>query len=112
MELPATYKIYEETKAQYERIYPNLKFYTAQNEHHSLELWKTFGPPSRILRWCCTVYKTSPQVKLIKALNPEKERIKILVFDGVRADESAKRSGYGEFPLNLSILLLQMLIQL
>ncbi len=94
MELPATYKIYEETKAHYERIYPSLKFYTAQNEQHSLELWKTFGPPSRILRWCCTVYKTSPQVKLIKALNPEKEGIKILVFDGVRANESVRRSGY------------------
>lgn len=43
---------------------------------------------------CCSVYKTSPQVRLIKALNPEKDKIKTLVFDGVRADESARRGGY------------------
>ncbi|HPP16732.1 MAG TPA: hypothetical protein PKW19_08005, partial [Dictyoglomaceae bacterium] len=40
------------------------------------------------------VYKTSPQVRLIKALNPEKDKIKILTFEGVRADESARRGGY------------------
>jgi len=94
MEIPTTYEMYEKTRAYYTSIYPNLKFYTARNEQHSLELWKTFGPPSRILRWCCSVYKTSPQVKLIRALNPEKDRIRILVFDGVRADESTKRSRY------------------
>ncbi|HPP16735.1 MAG TPA: phosphoadenosine phosphosulfate reductase family protein, partial [Dictyoglomaceae bacterium] len=40
------------------------------------------------------VYKTSPQVRLIKALNPEKDKIKILVLDGVRADESTRRGRY------------------
>ncbi|HPU43868.1 MAG TPA: phosphoadenosine phosphosulfate reductase family protein [Dictyoglomaceae bacterium] len=94
MEIPPTYEMYEKTKEYYTSIYPNLKFYVARNEKHSLELWKVFGPPSRILRWCCSVYKTSPQVRLIKALNPEKDKIKTLVFDGVRADESARRGGY------------------
>ncbi len=94
MEIPPTYEMYEKTKEYYTNIYPNLKFYVARNEKHSLELWKIFGPPSRILRWCCSVYKTSPQVRLIKALNPEKDKIKTLVFDGVRADESARRGGY------------------
>ncbi len=94
MEIPPTYEMYEKTKEYYTSIYPNLKFYVARNEKHSLELWKVFGPPSRILRWCCSVYKTSPQVRLIKALNPGKDKIKTLVFDGVRADESARRGGY------------------
>lgn len=94
MEIPTTYEAYEKTKRYYNSIYPNLKFYIARNEKHSFELWKVFGPPSRILRWCCSVYKTSPQVRLIKALNPEKNKIKVLVFDGVRADESTRRSVY------------------
>ncbi|WP_222914598.1 phosphoadenosine phosphosulfate reductase domain-containing protein [Dictyoglomus thermophilum] len=79
MEIPPTYEMYEKTKEYYTNIYPNLKFYVARNEKHSLELWKIFGPPSRILRWCCSVYKTSPQVRLIKALNPEKDKIKMYI---------------------------------
>ncbi|MCM8783059.1 MAG: phosphoadenosine phosphosulfate reductase family protein [Candidatus Omnitrophica bacterium] len=73
-----------------------MKFYVARNDKHSLELWKIFGPPSRIIRWCCSVCKTSPQVRLLRALNPEKEKekLKILVFEGVRAEESARRSRY------------------
>lgn len=94
MEIPPTYEVYEKTKEYYTSLYPNLKFYVARNERHSYELWKIFGPPSRLIRWCCSVYKTSPQVRLLRSLFPEKEKLKILVFDGVRAEESARRSGY------------------
>lgn len=55
MEIPPTYEMYEKTKEYYTNIYPNLKFYVARNEKHSLELWKIFGPPSRILR-CAVRY--------------------------------------------------------
>ena len=94
MEIPTTYETYEKTKEYYTKLYPSLKFYVARNEQHSFKLWRIFGPPSRIIRWCCSVYKTSPQVRLLKALSPEKDEIKFLVFDGVRADESPRRSTY------------------
>ena len=94
MEIPPTYEAYRQTKKYYQSLYPGLKFYVARNEHHSYDLWKVFGPPSRIIRWCCSVYKTSPQVRLLRTLTPNKQNFKILVFDGVRADESARRSGY------------------
>ncbi len=94
MEIPPTYEAYEKTKAYYQELYPGLKFYVARNENHSFDLWKKFGPPSRIIRWCCSVYKTSPVVRLVRSINPEKHKIKILVFDGVRSDESTRRSGY------------------
>ncbi len=94
MEIPPTYEVYEKTKEYYTNLYPNLKFYVARNEKHSYDLWKIFGPPSRIIRWCCSVYKTSPQIRLLRSLNPEKDKLKILVFDGVRAEESLRRSGY------------------
>jgi phosphoadenosine phosphosulfate reductase len=94
MEIPPTYETYNKTVEYYKSVYPNLRFYVARNEKHSYELWKIFGPPSRLIRWCCSVYKTSPQVRLLKSLFPDKERLKILVFDGVRAEESVRRSGY------------------
>jgi phosphoadenosine phosphosulfate reductase len=94
MEIPPTYETYEETKKIYQTLYPNLKFYVARNERHSYELWKIFGPPSRLIRWCCSVLKTSPQIRLLKSLFPDKKKLKILVFDGVRAEESPKRSEY------------------
>ena len=94
MEIPPTYETYEETKKIYQSLYPKLKFYVARNEKHSYDLWKIFGPPSRLIRWCCSVYKTSPQIRLLKSLFPEKPNLKILVFDGVRADESTRRSKY------------------
>ncbi|PMQ01345.1 MAG: phosphoadenosine phosphosulfate reductase [Dictyoglomus sp. NZ13-RE01] len=94
MEIPPTYEIFEKTKEYYSKIYPTLKFFIVRNEQHSYDLWKIFGPPSRIIRWCCSVYKTSPQVRFLRRLNPEKQNLKILVFDGVRAEESTRRSGY------------------
>ncbi|WP_297213483.1 MULTISPECIES: DUF4007 family protein [Thermodesulfovibrio] len=92
MELPTTYKTYEQTKKYYQNIYPSLKFYIAKNEQPAHKLWELFGPPSRIIRWCCSVYKTSPVVRLIRNLNSDRKKIKILVFEGVRADESSMRS--------------------
>lgn len=94
MELPTTYDVFEKTKVFYQNIYPSLKFYVARNERPASELWEIFGPPSRIMRWCCSVYKTAPVVRLIRSLNSDKKRTKILVFDGVRADESLARTSY------------------
>ncbi|MCM8808464.1 MAG: phosphoadenosine phosphosulfate reductase family protein, partial [Candidatus Omnitrophica bacterium] len=85
MELSSTYQFWEIIKSQY----PNLKFITAKHEKDPLIAWDEFGIPSRIQRWCCTVYKMIPTVKILKQLFPEKT--KILFFDGIRTDESPKR---------------------
>ena len=94
MEIPPTYQVVEETKRAYTARYPHLRFYTARNAQHSLELWRKFGPPSMLLRWCCSVYKTSPVIKFIKDLYPQGGMIKILLFDGIRSEESPKRENY------------------
>lgn len=94
MELPTTYQTFQKTKEHYQNLYPDLKFYVAKNEQPAHELWKLFGPPSRIIRWCCSVYKTAPVVRLIKNLNNDRHKHRILVFDGVRADESNMRNSY------------------
>lgn len=97
MEIPFTYEAVEKTKKEYHKRYPNLKFYTAKPPKTASEFWKEFGPPSRIHRWCSTVTKTAPFAKLIKNLytcQGENKQPAILVFEGVRREESGTRSIY------------------
>lgn len=94
MELPFTYQTVEKNKETYQKLYPNLRFYTAKHEEKAIELWKKFGPPSRIHRWCGSVYKTAPFARVVKEIHEGTEPPKILVFDGVRSEESSRRNEY------------------
>ena len=94
MELPCTYETVEKTKKTYQKLYPNLRFYTTKHEKEAIELWKKFGPPSMILKWCRSVYKTSPFARFVKGMYKENNPPKILVFEGVRSEESHTRKMY------------------
>jgi len=96
MEISDTYRSVEKTRETYKQKYPGLKFYIAKPPRSAIEFWREFGPPSRIHRWCCTVTKTAPFVKLVNDISKKKtnKQSKILVFEGVRAEESEKRSNY------------------
>lgn len=94
MELPSTHEHVGRTKKYYTSIYPTLKFETAKSLHSSLDLWQKFGPPSRIQRWCCSVCKTSPFARFIKQASNGIKQPKVLVFEGIRNDESVRREGY------------------
>lgn len=94
MELPSTYENVEETKAYYQKLYTGLQFKTAKGKLSSEESWQKFGPPSRIHRWCCTVHKTAPFSIFIKNLSNGNRQPKILVFEGVRGEESVRRRTY------------------
>lgn len=94
MEIPYTYENFEETKKKYLEKYPKLRFHIVKPPMDALELWKKFGPPSRLHRWCCTVTKSVPFVNFIKTISQENEKVKIVVFDGVRSEESVQRSNY------------------
>lgn len=56
------------------------------------ELCKVIGPPSRVMRWCCTVFKTGAISRTITSAF--KDKINILTFYGIRKSESASRSKY------------------
>ena len=104
MEINCTYENVEKTKKEYEKRYPGLKFCIAKPPRPAIEFWKEFGPPSRIHRWCSTVLKTAPFQKILKKLFSRKNHnlpIKIVVFEGVRSDESLKRSKYGRIRKNI-----------
>lgn len=89
MELPDTYKVWDEIKAHY----TDREFIAAKAERSALENWRIFAPPSRAIRWCCSVHKSTPALMYLKK-KLRKSAIKVMAFVGVRGDESYSRSFY------------------
>ncbi|MFA5806168.1 MAG: phosphoadenosine phosphosulfate reductase family protein [Melioribacteraceae bacterium] len=95
MEIPPSLDTWELTKNYYSLLYPQLKFHLSQNpQKNTVELWEKFGLPSRVHRWCCTVAKTAPLYRDLKHINGNGKQPNVLVFEGVRAEESSKRETY------------------
>lgn len=70
-----------------------VRILTAKNREKNFEdLCDVVGPPSRVMRWCCTVFKTGAIQKTISSAFKDKTRI--LSFQGIRHSESASRSKY------------------
>ncbi len=70
-----------------------VRIITAKNREKNFEgLCDVVGPPSRVMRWCCTVFKTGAIQKTISAAF--KDKTQILSFQGIRRNESASRSKY------------------
>lgn len=70
-----------------------VRILTAKNrEKNFKELCEIVGPPSRVMRWCCTVFKTGAIQKTISSAFKDKSNI--LSFQGIRRNESASRSKY------------------
>ena len=92
MELSDTYKAVEAAQ----KHYPNLNFHIAKSDYSAQESWDLFGPPGRKMRWCCTVHKSVPTMLKLRELCADGDNVFALVFDGVRAEESERRSHYSE----------------
>lgn len=92
-ELPSSLELYEQVKEQYGKLYPELKFSTARNHEKVLNYWEKIGTPSDKHRWCCSVMKTAPLYRMLKIPGTNRQA-KVLAFEGVRAEESVKRSSY------------------
>lgn len=91
MEFPDTYDAVAVTKAQCED--DGTPFYSARSHFTPEESWKLFGPPSRTLRWCCSVHKSTPQTLKMREITG-KDNYTGLDFVGVRKHESVARSTY------------------
>ena len=87
-----TYDTVDESIKYYKEKCPGLEFNIAKPVKSASELFNDMGLPSRFHRWCTPALKTAPYNKLINELVDPKS--KIIVFEGVRAEESAKRSKY------------------
>ena len=70
-----------------------VKVLVAKNREKNFEqLCEVVGPPSRVMRWCCTVFKTGAIQKTIASAF--KKKTNILSFQGIRHSESISRSKY------------------
>jgi len=68
--------------------YYGLPLTVEQADCDFFQMCEQLEPPSRIMRWCCTVFKANP----LNAYLREQERI--LSFDGIRRAESNRRRNY------------------
>lgn len=96
MEFSDTYTIVEKIRRYCED--EKIEFITARSHLSPIDSWKKFGPPAQIMRWCCSVHKTAPQILLLRELL-DKPNFKGMAFTGVRADESVSRSEYDDISL-------------
>ena len=91
MELPDTYAMWEEVQRQYS----DRTFLKARASQPALKNWETFGPPSRTVRWCCSVHKSTPAILLLKE-RVGKPTLRAQAFLGVRNEESLSRAEYDD----------------
>lgn len=55
------------------------------------------GPPARMMRWCCSMFKTGPITRILNNLYKDAQ---ILTFYGIRKYESVSRSKYDRVSSN------------
>lgn len=101
MELPCTYDIVDYTEEDYKYRFPNFKLERATSDRRAIDLWKQYGPPSRVNRWCCSVMKTTVFRRKMKELHETEKQPKVVVYEGVRADESSRREAYERIGANV-----------
>ena len=78
---------------RFKKEHPKTLIITSKNKDKNFdELCKQLGPPSRVMRWCCTIFKTGAIQRKIQALFKNKKRI--LTFYGIRRSESNSRNKY------------------
>lgn len=94
MELPCTVDFVEATREFYRQKFSGFELKQASSDRTALEMWKRYGPPSRVNRWCCSVLKTALFGRKMKEILKVSSQPHLVVFEGVRRDESAKRSSY------------------
>ena len=94
MELSCTLEAVEKAK----KHWPELRFFEAKSHMSPEESWDEFGPPGRRMRWCCSVHKSVPTILTLREVTGNYD-VKAVVYDGVRAEESAQRAGYDEISI-------------
>jgi len=88
LEFPLTLEYAE----RYRKDNPKAIFKTARNDEQDFfKVCEDIGPPARMLRWCCTMFKTGP---ITRVINRYYRDCDILTYYGIRKCESVKRSKY------------------
>lgn len=77
---------------RYRDAHPEAIFQIARNDDQEFyDVCEDIGPPARMMRWCCSMFKTGPITRIINSLYRNQQ---ILTFYGIRKFESVSRSKY------------------
>lgn len=77
---------------RYRSLHPLAIFQVAKNEEQIFyDVCEDIGPPARMMRWCCSMFKTGPITRVINSMYRNQQ---ILTFYGIRKSESISRSKY------------------
>lgn len=77
---------------RYREEHPQAIFLFAKNDEQIFyDVCEDIGPPARLMRWCCSMFKTGPITRVINSLYRNQQ---ILTFYGIRKSESVSRSKY------------------
>ncbi len=88
LEFPTTIKYAE----RFKNDNPKSIFRTAINQEQDfLKVCEDIGPPARMMRWCCSMFKTGPITRILNRYYKDEN---ILTFYGIRKCESVSRSKY------------------
>lgn len=94
LEFPLTIEYAE----RFRKENPKAIFKTAINKDQEFySVCKDIGPPARMLRWCCSMFKTGPITRVLNSMYKDKD---ILTFYGIRKCESVSRSKYNRIEDN------------
>lgn len=98
LEYPESAKYIERLKKKY----PKTPILIAKNREQDFSnMCDVVGPPSRVLRWCCTVFKTGAINRKIESVFAKKQ--KLLTFQGIRRSESSSRNKYERIAISPKI---------
>lgn len=88
LEFPSTM----EYTSRYRENHPYAIFKVAKNKEQIFyDVCEDIGPPARMMRWCCSMFKTGPITRVLNGLYKNQQ---ILSFYGIRKSESVSRSKY------------------
>ena len=77
---------------RYREEHPQAIFQIAKNKEQVFyDVCSDIGPPARMMRWCCFMFKTGPITRVINNLYRNQN---VLTFYGIRKGESVARSKY------------------
>ncbi len=85
-----TYKYLE----RFKRDNPTIPVITTTTNKNFFDMCSQIGPPSRVMRWCCPIFKTGPIDEEFNMLTQAGFKKKFIAYIGIRKSESARRSKY------------------
>lgn len=90
---------------RYREAHPMAIFQVAKNDEQVFyDVCEDIGPPARMMRWCCSMFKTGPISRVINSLYGNQQ---ILTFYGIRKSESVSRSKYNRIEENTESVKIQ-----